>query len=126
MIAFGLAASLALIVAGLGLYSIMAHAVAWRRHEIGVRLALGARPRSIATLIVGRGAVLATLGIFLGLIVAVAARRWVEPQLFNTSATDPFVLVGVVVVLELMALGAGWLPARRAVSVSPTEALRAE
>jgi predicted permease len=126
VVAFGISAALALIVAGLGLYSIMAHAVAWRRHEIGVRLALGARPRSIATLIVGRGAVLATLGIFLGLIVAVAARRWVEPQLFNTSATDPFVLVGVVVVLELMALGTGWLPARRAVSVSPTEALRAE
>jgi len=81
MLAFGLSASLALVVAALGLYSIMAHAVAWRRHEIGVRLALGARPRSIATLIVGRGAVLASIGIGLGLAVAFGARRWVEPLL---------------------------------------------
>jgi predicted permease len=126
MLAFGSGASLAVIVAALGLYSIMAHAVAWRRHEIGVRLALGARPRSIATLIVGRGAVLATIGIGLGLLVAFAARTWVEPLLFNTSATDPLVFVGVAAVLEAMALLAGWLPAQRAVSVSPTEALRAE
>jgi predicted permease len=126
MVAFGLSASLALIVAGLGLYSIMAHAVAWRRHEIGVRLALGARPRSIATLIVGRGAALATIGISLGLVVAFAARHWVEPLLFNTSATDPFVFVAVAAMLEALALLAGWLPAQRAASVSPTEALRAE
>jgi hypothetical protein len=126
MLAFGSGASLAVIVAALGLYSNMAHAVAWRRHEIGVRLALGARPRSIATLIVGRGAVLATIGIGLGLLVAFAARTWVEPLLFNTSATDPLVFVGVAAVLEAMALLAGWLPAQRAVSVSPTEALRAE
>jgi len=126
MIAFGLSAALALIVAALGLYSIMAHAVAWRRHEIGVRLALGARPRSIATLIVGRGTLLATIGMLAGLIVAFAAKRWVEPQLFNTSATDPLVFVAVILVLEAMALLAGWLPARRAMSVSPIEALRAE
>jgi ABC-type antimicrobial peptide transport system permease subunit len=126
MVAFGFGAALALIVAGLGLYSIMAHAVAWRRHEIGVRLALGARPRSIATLIVGRGAVLATIGIGLGLIIAFGARHWVEPLLFNTSATDPFVFSGVAAVLEALALLAGWLPAQRAASVSPTEALRAE
>ncbi len=80
MVAFSLSAALALIVAGLGLYSIMAHAVAWRRHEIGVRLALGARPGSIARLVVGRGALLATAGIGLGLILAMAARPWVEPQ----------------------------------------------
>lgn len=126
MVAFGLSATLALIVAGLGLYSIMAHAVAWRRHEIGVRLALGARPRSIARLVVGRGALLATIGIGLGLAIALAARPWLEPQLFNTSARDPLVLLGVAVVLEAVALAAGWIPARRAVAVSPTEALRAE
>ena len=122
----GIGAVLALIVAGLGLYIIMAHAVAWRRHEIGVRLALGARPHSIATLIVGRGTLLATIGMLAGLIVEFAAKRWVEPQLFNTSATDPLVFVAVILVLEAMALVAGWLPARRAMSVSPMEALRAE
>jgi ABC-type antimicrobial peptide transport system permease subunit len=126
MVSFGLSAALALIVAGLGLYSVMAHSVAWRRHEIGVRLALGAQPRSIVTMIVGRGAVLAAIGIGAGLIVALAARQWVEPFLFNTSATDPAVIVGVVVAIESVALLAGLVPARHAIGVSPTEALRAE
>ena len=126
MIAFGLSACLALIVAALGLYSIMTHAVAWRRHEIGVRMALGAKPQAIAKLVVGRGVVLATAGIMLGMVLAIASRPWLEPQLFETSATDPIVLGGVVVLLEAVALFAGWLPARRAVAVSPTEALRAE
>ena len=126
MIAFTLGASLALIVAALGLYSVMSHAVAWRRHEIGVRMALGARPQEIATFVVSRGARLATVGIGAGLVIALAARSWVEPRLFDTSARDPVVLVGVAVVLELVALLAGWIPARRAVAVSPTEALRAD
>ncbi|MEP6763820.1 MAG: ADOP family duplicated permease [Gemmatimonadaceae bacterium] len=126
MTAFGLSAILALIVAGLGLYSIMAHAVAWRRHEIGVRLALGARPGSIAKLVVSRGAQLATIGVALGILVALNAQRWVEPLLFNTSARDPLVFAIVIVTIETVALLAAWLPARRAVSVSPTEALRAE
>ena len=125
-IAFGLGAALALVVAALGLYSVMAHAVAWRRHEIGVRMALGARPRDVATMVVGRGTRLATLGIGAGLIIAFAARPWVEPRLFETSARDPVVLLGVVLVIELVAVLAGWIPARRAVTVSPTEALRAE
>lgn len=126
MVSFGVSAVLALVVAGLGLYSVMAHAVAWRRHEIGVRLALGARPRAIAGLVMGRGAALASIGMAGGLVIALAARSWLEPQLFDTSATDPVVLFGVVALLEAVALLAGWLPARRAVAVSPTEALRAE
>jgi predicted permease len=125
-VAFSLSAAIALIVAALGLYSIMAHAVAWRRHEIGVRLALGSSRRSIAGLVVIRGTLLATIGMLAGLIVALGAKRWVEPQLFNTSATDPFVFGAVVLVLEATALVAGLVPARRAVSVSPMEALRAE
>jgi ABC-type antimicrobial peptide transport system permease subunit len=126
MIAFGLGAALALVVATLGLYSIMAHAVAWRRHEIGVRLALGARSQAIAGMVVSRGTKLATIGIGGGLVVALVARPWLEPRLFETSARDPLVLIGVVAVLEVVALLAGWIPARRAVAVSPTEALRAE
>jgi len=125
-VAFSLSAAIALIVAALGLYSIMAHAVAWRRHEIGVRLALGSSRRSIARLVVVRGTMLATIGMLAGLIVALSARRWVEPQLFNTSATDPFVFGAVVLVLEATALVAGLVPARRAISVSPMEALRAD
>jgi hypothetical protein len=125
-IAFGLGAALALVVAALGLYSVMAHAVAWRRHEIGVRMALGARPQDVAAMVVGRGTRLATLGVAAGLIIVFAARPWVEPRLFETSARDPLVLAGVVVLIELVAVLAGWIPARRAVAVSPTEALRAE
>jgi predicted permease len=125
-VAFSLSAAIALIVAALGLYSIMAHAVAWRRHEIGVRLALGSSRRSIARLVVVRGTMLATIGMLAGLIVALAAKRWVEPQLFDTSATDPLVLGAVVLVLEATALFAGLVPAQRAMSVSPMEALRAE
>ena len=125
-VAFSLSAVIALIVAALGLYSIMAHAVAWRRHEIGVRLALGSSRRSIARLIVARGTLLATIGMFAGLLAAVTARKWVEPQLFNTSATDPFVFGAVILVLEATALFAGLVPAQRAVSVSPMEALRAD
>jgi ABC-type lipoprotein release transport system permease subunit len=77
-------------------------------------------------LVVRRGTVLATVGIAGGLVLALAARPWLEPQLFETSATDPIVLLGVAAVLEAVAVLAGWAPASRAVAVSPTEALRAE
>jgi ABC-type lipoprotein release transport system permease subunit len=69
---------------------------------------------------------LAATGIGLGLLLAMAARPWLEPQLFDTSSRDPLVLTGVAAVLEAVALLAAWIPARRAVAVSPTEALRAE
>ena len=126
IVTFGLSALLALVVAGLGLYSVLAHSVSWRRHEIGVRLALGAQPAGVAGLVVRRGAMLASLGVSIGLLIAMGARPWLEPRLFDTRVTDPAVLVGVVLVIELVALAAGWLPARRAANVSPTESLRAE
>ncbi|MEX2285298.1 MAG: ADOP family duplicated permease [Gemmatimonadota bacterium] len=125
IVAFGISAFLALVVAGLGLYSIMAHAVAWGRHEIGVRLALGASERSIALLVVRRGTLLASIGIATGLALALALGSLVQPLLFETSASDPLVLLSVVILLEAVALFAAWLPARRATAVSPTETLRA-
>lgn len=67
-----------------------------------------------------------TTDIGLGMVLSVAARRWLEPQLFDTSAKDPLVLIGAAVVLEVTALLGGWIPARRAVTVRPTDALRAE
>jgi ABC-type antimicrobial peptide transport system permease subunit len=124
--AFGLSALLALVVAGLGLYSVLAHSVSWRRHEIGVRMALGARPGQVAGLVVQRGAIMAGIGVAIGLLIALGARGWLEPRLFDTRVTDPLVLFGVAGVIELVALMAAWLPARRAASVSPTESLRAE
>jgi predicted permease len=126
MVTFGLSAVLALVVAALGLYSVMAYAVAWRTHELGIRLALGATTSEITRLVVSGSAKLAALGIAAGLVIALVGRRWLEPRLFETSASDPLVLVTVVCVLQAVALLAGWLPARRAARISPTEALRAE
>jgi len=126
MVTFGLSAVLALVVAALGLYSVMAYAVAWRTHEIGIRLALGATAAQVTRLVVAGSASLAALGIALGLVIALVGRRWLEPQLFETSASDPVVFVTVVCVLQGVALLAGWLPARRAGRISPTEALRAD
>lgn len=126
MVTFGLSALLALVVAALGLYSVMAYAVAWRTHELGIRLALGATGAQITRLVVSGSASLAALGIAVGLVIALVGRRWLEPQLFETSASDPLVFITVVCVLQGVALLAGWLPARRASRISPTEALRAE
>jgi predicted permease len=126
MVTFGLSAVLALVVAALGLYSVMAYAVAWRTHEIGIRIALGATASQVTRLVVAGSASLAALGIALGLIIALVGRRWLEPQLFETSASDPVVLVTVACLLQAVALVAGWLPARRAARISPTEALRSD
>ena len=126
MATFVLGATLAVIVAALGLYSLMAYTVSWRTREIGVRIALGATSEKITADVVGAGAGLATTGIVVGLVCALAARPWVQLQLFQTSASDPFILGGAAVVMQLVALFACWVPARRAARVSPIEALRSE
>jgi predicted permease len=126
LVTFGMSGVLALIVAVLGLYSLMASIVAWRTREIGVRMALGSTGGRIIRLIIGTGAGLAATGTVLGLGVALVAGRWLEPHLFRTSAADPLVLGGVTLAMFGAALVAGWLPSRRAVRISPTEALRAE
>jgi ABC-type antimicrobial peptide transport system permease subunit len=124
MIAFGLSGGLALLVAVLGLYSVMAFMVAWRTHEIGVRMALGATRAQIMTLIIGGGGRLAVIGVAVGIVAALLGGRWLEPHLFRTSAADPLVLGGVAAGLLAVALLAGWAPALRAVRTSPTDALR--
>jgi putative ABC transport system permease protein len=126
MVTFGLSGALALLVALLGLYSLMAYMVAWRTREIGVRVALGASTAQISRLVVGSGAGLAALGVVIGLALTYAGGRFVETQLFQTSAYDGWVRATVAGTLLLVALLAGWIPARRAARISPTEALRAE
>jgi ABC-type antimicrobial peptide transport system permease subunit len=126
MVTFGLSAVLALLVAVLGLYSLMAHMVAWRTREIGIRLALGANDPQITRLVAGNGVALAGAGVLVGLLFTLAGGRWLQPHLFRTSPFDPLVLTVVAVTLLAVALLAGWIPARRAVRISPTEALRAE
>ena len=126
MVTFGLSGALALLVAALGLYSLMTYMVAWRTREIGIRTAIGATGAQIMRLIISSGVGLAAIGIMIGLGVSAIGARWLQPQLFHTSARDPVVLAIVAVSLMLVALIAGWIPARRALAIRPTEALRTE
>ena len=116
----GIAAALALI----GLYSVMAHLVTERRSEIGVRLALGAQPRSIVRLVLGQGVRLVAIGLPIGLTGAFGASRYVRSQLFGIEPSDPFTLVGVAILFLVIAAAACLVPARRAVRVDPTTALK--
>lgn len=121
--AFG---ALALVVAAWGLYSVLAFEVARRRREMGIRSALGAGAGRIVGLVVRRSLALGLGGIALGLLLAAAAGRFVEPLLFEVPPTDPAVYLAVAGALLLAAILAGALPAWRATTVQPTEALRAE
>jgi predicted permease len=125
-VTFGISSALALVVAVLGLYSLMSYFVAWRTHEIGVRAALGATRRGLIGLVLRSGLTLAAMGAALGLAAALIAGHWLEPHLFETSARDLRVLVVVATAMLATAAVAGWLPARRAARISPSEALRAE
>ena len=115
-----------LLLAAVGLYGVLAFAVASRRREIGVRLALGAPAGEIRRLVVLRGLGLAGAGVALGLGLALWGARHLEGLLFEVGARDPAVLGGVAALLLAVALLAAWLPARRAVRVGPLEAMRPE
>jgi ABC-type antimicrobial peptide transport system permease subunit len=121
--AFGL---LALLVAAIGMYSSIAYAVTQRSHELGVRMALGARAAEIGKLVIGSGLRIAGAGIALGIVVALALSRLIESLLYDTKARDPLVLGGVAAVLLLVAIVAAALPAWRAARLDPVRALRAE
>jgi len=123
---FGAFGALALLLTVLGLYSVIAYAVAQRTHEFGVRIALGADGARIMGQVVRHGLVLSLSGAALGIIVALGAGRFVEPLLFHTSPHDPVTFSVVAVVLILASIVASLLPARRAASVDPVVALRAE
>jgi hypothetical protein len=122
---FFLSGVLALIVTGMGLYSVMSYLIADRRREIGVRLALGAQHGDIVRLVLRASVGMAVVGIAIGEIATALAARWVAPYLFDTSARDPLVYTATAAVLVIVALGAALVPARRARAVNPIEALRA-
>jgi ABC-type antimicrobial peptide transport system permease subunit len=117
---------LALLLAAIGLYSVIAYNVAQRTRELGVRVALGAGARDVIRLVMSEGMRLAAVGVGLGAGIALIVARWVKPLLFEQSPRDPVVFAGVAGVLLAVAALASFLPARRAGRVDPMEALRAE
>jgi putative ABC transport system permease protein len=119
-------ASLALVLAVLGIYGVLAYSVAQHTQEIGVRLALGAQPRDVLKLILGHGLFLTLIGVGIGLAGAIAVTRLIASMLFNVSATDPVTFAAVSLLLITVALIASYIPARRAMRVDPMEALRCE
>jgi ABC-type antimicrobial peptide transport system permease subunit len=123
---FSIFAAAALVLAALGLYGVIAGAVAERTREIGLRSALGATPAQILALVLRQGLTLAALGVVVGLGGAAAATRGLESLLYGVTALDPLTYGGVVVLLAAVAAAACWLPAARAARVDPTVALRAE
>jgi predicted permease len=121
--AFGI---LALVLAAIGLYSVIAYNVAQRTHEMGVRVALGAQAVDVVRMVVREGTTLGGIGIVMGAAAALLAGRWVKPLLFEVSPTDPVVFIGVIVLLLGVAISASWVPARRAARVDPQVALRSD
>ncbi len=121
--AFGL---IGLALGAVGLYGVLASLVGERRREIGVRLALGARPADVVAMVVRSGLGLAVVGAVLGIAGALALGRYLSTVLYGVGPTDLWTFAGMAVVLLLTAAGASWIPARRAARVNPVEALRAE
>lgn len=119
-------ATLAVLMAGAGLYAVVSYAVVRRTRELGVRIVLGAETRQVLGLVVGRGAVLALAGILLGVGGALAATRVLKSFLFGITPTDPLTFVAVATGLAFVALAASYVPARRATRVDPMVALRME
>jgi putative ABC transport system permease protein len=117
-------AGLALALAAIGLAGVLAYAVRRRRHEIGVRVALGARPADVVRLIVGRGLLLVVFGIALGLAAALLVSRALSGLVYGVSATDPATYAALAAVLAAVAVAASWVPARRAARIDPVTALR--
>jgi predicted permease len=126
MLLIGLFAAVALVLAAIGTYGVIAYAVASRTHEIGIRLALGARPEVIRGSVIRRGMAMATVGLLLGIGGAVLLSRLLGSMLHGISPTDPVALAGVVGIFAVVALAACWMPAGRASRLDPQEALRAE
>ena len=124
MIFLAIFAALALLLATIGIYGVVSYAVGQRTHEIGIRMALGAQKRDVLAIVLGLGARLTAMGVAAGVVGALALSRLLQSMLWGVRPTDPLTFAAVVVLLSLIAIGACYLPARRAVRVDPLVSLR--
>jgi putative ABC transport system permease protein len=122
----GAFAGLAVLLAAVGIYGVMAYAVGQRTHEIGVRMALGAEPAGVLGMVLAQGLRMALTGVVVGLVGSFALTRFMRSLLFEVSPTDPATFAGVSLALVVVALGASYIPARRATRIDPMAALRYE
>jgi ABC-type antimicrobial peptide transport system permease subunit len=126
MLLLSVFALLALGLATIGIYGVIAYLVSQGTRELGIRMALGATPRAILVLIVGHGLSVTLAGVTLGLIGAFALTRFMQTLLFGVTAADPVTFGGIALVLTAVALAASYLPARRAARIDPVISLRSE
>jgi ABC-type antimicrobial peptide transport system permease subunit len=126
LLLLGAFAAIALLLSVVGIYGVTAYSVAQRTNEVGIRMALGAQPRSILWLVVGHGLLLALVGIGIGVAAALVLTRFLRNLLFEIKPNDPVTFVSVVFLLLVITLAACYIPARRAMRVDPMVALRYE
>jgi ABC-type antimicrobial peptide transport system permease subunit len=126
MLALGLFAGVAMLLAAVGIYGVMSYTMAQRTREIGVRVALGAQRRDVLSLVIRQAVNLGLIGTAIGLVGCLAVTRLVASLLYRISPSDPWTLAGASMLLVIVTILASWLPAQRAAKIDPIEALRHE